>query len=124
MEEVVQKYGQNGFTEEKTKSQFEFFAQTLASIESFLMSNWDANGGEINEADITHLAEETLAYFLSDDEKKQTIRDLFKLLAENISRSITEPEHRRFTAERFMALRHAGSRRLGPGQHRSSTIGR
>jgi len=107
VEEVVQKYGQNGFTEEKTKSQFEFFAQTLASIESFLMSNWDANGGEIDDADIIHLAEETLAYFLSDDEKKQTIRDLFKLLAENISRSITEPEHRKIYGRTLYGLRDA-----------------
>jgi len=107
VEGVVQKYGQNGFTEEKTKSQFEVCAQTLASIESFLMSNWDANGGEIKEEDIIHLAEETLAYFLSDDEKRQTIRDLFKMLAENISRSITEPGLRKIYGRTLYGLRDA-----------------
>lgn len=107
VEKIVQEYGQSGFTEEKTKTQFEFFGQTLASIESFLMSNWDANGGEIAEEDIILLAEETLAYFLADEEKREQIRDLFKLLAENISRNVSEPGRRKVYGRTLYGMRDA-----------------
>ncbi len=93
---VVKKYGKNGFTEDKTRSQFESFAKTLASIESFLLSNWDTTAQETNEEAVaSRLAEETLAYFLSDEKKRQTIRELFGLLAEGILKNVAEPEVRR-----------------------------
>ncbi len=107
IENIVQENGQNGFTEEKTKSQFEFFGQTLASIESFLMSNWDAKDGAITEDGIIHLAEETLAYFLADEEKRGQIRDLFKLLAENISRNVGDTKRRKVYGRTLYGTRDA-----------------
>lgn len=104
---IVSVHGQNGFTEEKTKSQFDFFGHTLASIESFLMSNWDINGGELTEQDIIKLAEETLAYFLADEAKRELIKDLFKLLAENISRNISDPKRRNIYGKTLYGMQDA-----------------
>jgi len=92
---IAKQYGENGFTVDAVKPQFEFFSLTLASIEGFLLSNWDAVDNGLTEADIANLAEQTLAYFLADDEKREQIQKLFKLLAENISENITDVNRRK-----------------------------
>ena len=92
---IAKQYGGNGFTVDAVKPQFEFFSLTLASIEGFLLSNWDAVDNGLTEADIADLAEQTLAYFLADDEKREQIQELFKLLAENISENITDVNRRK-----------------------------
>ena len=92
---IAKQYVGNGFTVDAVKPQFEFFSLTLASIEGFLLSNWDAVDNGLTEADIADLAEQTLAYFLADDEKREQIQELFKLLAENISENITDVNRRK-----------------------------
>ncbi|HEY0921692.1 DEAD/DEAH box helicase [Rheinheimera pacifica] len=92
---IAKKHGGQGFTVDAMKPQFEFFSLTLASIESFLLSNWDAIENGLTEEDITDLAEQTLAYFLADDEKREQIQELFKLLAKNISENITDANRRK-----------------------------
>ena len=107
VKKIVLEYGQYGFTEEKTKSQLEFFAHTLSSIESFLMSNWDVNGSVLKEKDISRLAEETLAFYLSDEETRQKILDLFKLLAKNIATNVSDPERRKAYGRTLYGIRDA-----------------
>lgn len=92
---IAKQHGGNGFTVDAIKPQFEFFSLTLASIEGFLLSNWDAVDNGLTEEDIADLAEQTLAYFLADDEKREQIQELFKLLAENISENITDANRRK-----------------------------
>lgn len=92
---IAKQHGENGFTVDAMKPQFEFFSLTLASIEGFLLSNWDAVDNGLTEEDIADLAEQTLAYFLADDEKREQIQELFKLLAENISVNITDANRRK-----------------------------
>ncbi len=92
---IAKQHGGNGFTVDAVKPQFEFFSLTLASIEGFLLSNWDAVDNGLTEEDIADLAEQTLAYFLADDEKREQIQELFKLLAENISENITDANRRK-----------------------------
>ncbi|WP_035242118.1 DEAD/DEAH box helicase [Desulfobacter vibrioformis] len=92
---IAQQHGGNGFTVDTVRPQFEFFSLTLASIEGFLLSSWDAVDNGLTEADIADLAEQTLAYFLADDEKRKQIQELFKLLAENISENITDVNRRK-----------------------------
>ncbi|TKB26482.1 DEAD/DEAH box helicase [Desulfopila sp. IMCC35006] len=92
---IAKQHGGNGFTVDAMKPQFEFFSLTLASIEGFLLSNWDAVDNGLTEEDIADLAEQTLAYFLADDEKREQIQELFKLLAENISENITDANRRK-----------------------------
>jgi superfamily II DNA/RNA helicase len=92
---IAKQHGENGFTVDAMKPQFEFFSLTLASIEGFLLSNWDAVDNGLTEEDIADLSEQTLAYFLADDEKREQIQELFKLLAENISVNITDANRRK-----------------------------
>jgi superfamily II DNA/RNA helicase len=92
---IAKQHGGNGFTVDAMKPQFEFFSLTLASIEGFLLSNWDAVDNGLTEEDIADLAVQTLAYFLADDEKREQIQELFKLLAENISENITDANRRK-----------------------------
>lgn len=92
---IAEQHGGNGFTVDAVRPQFEFFSMTLSSIEGFLLSNWDVADNGLSEADIAYLAEQTLAYFLADDEKREQIQELFKLLAENISDNITDINRRK-----------------------------
>ena len=93
--EIAKEYGESGFTVDAVTSQFEFFSQTLSSIEGFLLSNWDVDDSDLSEADIVDLAEQTLAYFLADEEKRKQIQKLFKILADNISNHITDISRRK-----------------------------
>ena len=93
--EITQQHSGKGFTVDEVRSQFVSFSLTLASIESFLLSNWDAVDNGLTEENIADLAEQTLAYFLADDEKREQIQELFKLLAENISVNITDANRRK-----------------------------
>lgn len=92
---IAEQHAENGFTVDAVRAQFEFFSLTLSSIEGFLLSNWDVADNGLSEADIIDLAEQTLAYFLADDEKREQIQELFKLLAENISENITDINRRK-----------------------------
>lgn len=93
--ELSEKCHEYGFTVDVMKPQFKSFSQTLASIESFLLSNWDTVDNRLTNDDITDLAEQTLAYFLADDEKRKKIKELFKILANNISENITDVNQRK-----------------------------
>lgn len=92
--EIVQQYGEDGFTVDIIKPQFEFFSLALASIEGFILSNWDTVDNCLTEAGIVELAEQTLAYFLADNDGKEQIKELFKLLAKNILVNITNTNRR------------------------------
>ena len=92
---IAKEYGKRGFTVEAVTPQFEFFSQILSSIEGFLLSNWAIGESALSEADIAELAEQTLAYFLADEEKREQILKLFKVLADNISRYITDINRRK-----------------------------
>lgn len=93
-EQISRLHGDKNVSKEGIKKQISWKISLISSIESFLLSNWDANGGELTEQDIIKLAQETLAYFLADETKRELIQDLFKLLAENISKSISDPRRR------------------------------
>jgi superfamily II DNA/RNA helicase len=95
IKEIAKEYGERGFTVDVLKPQFEFFSLTLSSIESFLLSNWDATEKGLSDTDIANLAEQTLAYSLADEEKRKQIKELFKILADNISKSITNINRRK-----------------------------
>lgn len=92
---IAKQHSGNGFTVDAVRPQFEFFSMTLSSIEGFLLSDWDEADNGLSEADIIDLAEQTLAYFLADGEKREKIQELFKLLAKNISESITDINRRK-----------------------------
>lgn len=67
----------------------------ICAIESYLLSHWDEAESGSSEEDVIRLAEKTLAFFLADEQKKIHIRELFQLLARNISSKITQPARRK-----------------------------
>ena len=102
---IVAQIGDKGFSRDSVDRQFTWRIFLICAVESFLLSSWDETENGLSEADVIRLAEGTLAYFLADDQKKEHIRELFRLLAENISANITDSTRRKSTAERFTVFR-------------------
>jgi superfamily II DNA/RNA helicase len=92
---IARRHGDKGFTRKGVERQVTWRISLISSIESFLLSHWDESVEGLSEPEIIHLAEETLAFFLADKQKRENIIELFKLLAGNISEKITEPARRK-----------------------------
>jgi len=92
---IAGQHGDKGFSREGVERQVTWRISLICAVESFLLSHWDETENGLSEADVLRLAEGTLAFFLADDQKKEHIRELFKLLAENISENITDPARRK-----------------------------
>lgn len=83
------------FSRDGVDRQIAWRISLICAVESFLLSHWDESEAGLSEAEVTRLAEETLAFFLADEQNKDHIRGLFQLLAGNISANITDPTRRR-----------------------------
>ncbi|MEW6266168.1 MAG: DEAD/DEAH box helicase [Thermodesulfobacteriota bacterium] len=94
-DDIARQYGDKGFSREGVERQVVWRISLICAVESFLLSHWDETENGLSDADFLGLAEGTLAFFLADDQKKEHIRELFKLLAENISANITDPARRK-----------------------------
>ncbi len=88
---IAARHGDKNFSRDGVERQIAWRISLICAVESFLLSHWDESEGGLSEADVTRLAEGTLAFFLADDQKKEHIRELFQLLAGNISSNITDP---------------------------------
>ena len=91
----VANYKDKGFSRDVVERQVALRISLICAVESFLLSHWDESEDGLSEADVIRLAEGTLAFFLADVQKKEQIRELFQLLAENISANITDPARRK-----------------------------
>jgi superfamily II DNA/RNA helicase len=88
---IAARHGDKNFSRDGVERQVAWRISLICAVESFLLSHWDESEDGLSEADVTRLAEGTLAFFLADDQKKEHIRELFQLLAGNISANITDP---------------------------------
>jgi hypothetical protein len=105
---IVRQHGDKGFTKGGVERQVSWRINLICAVESFLLSHWDEIEGGLSESDVIRLAEGTLAFFLADDDqKREHIRELFKLLAKNISTNITEPARRRIYGRTLYGVRDA-----------------
>ncbi|NLN92785.1 MAG: DEAD/DEAH box helicase [Candidatus Hydrogenedens sp.] len=89
--EIVEKHEDKGFSRDGVERQVSWRLSLIYAVESFILSHWDDEEEGLSGIDATRLAERTLAFFLANDQKKEHIRELFQILAENISKSITDP---------------------------------
>jgi len=105
--ETAAKYGDQGFSRDGINRQVVWRISLIAAVESFLLSNWDESEDGLSEADVTRLAEGTLAFFLADDQKKEHIRELFLLLAGNIFANITDPVRRKIYGRTLFGIQDA-----------------
>ncbi|NUM71516.1 MAG: DEAD/DEAH box helicase, partial [Ignavibacteriaceae bacterium] len=92
---IAAEHGDKNFSRDGVERQVAWRISLICAVESFLLSHWDESEDGLSEADVTHLAEETLAFFLADDQRKADILDLFQLLARNISSKIIDPVRRK-----------------------------
>jgi len=85
------KYSDKNFTTDGLSFQISYKIQIISAIESFLMAHWESSNLESNDEGINNLAKGTFAYFLSNDDQRDKILELFKLLAQNVKNKISNP---------------------------------
>lgn len=105
--EIAIQHGDKKFSREGVERQVAWRISLICAIESFLLSHWDESEGGLSESDVTRLAEGTLAFFLADDQTKEHIRELFQLLARNISANITDPARRKIYGRTLYGIQDA-----------------
>ena len=104
---IAARHGDKKFSQDGVERQIAWRISLICAVESFLLSHWDESEAGLSEADVTRLAEGTLAFFLADDQKKGHIRELFQLLAENISTNITDPARRKIYGRTLYGIQDA-----------------
>ena len=104
---IAAQHGDKNFSRDGVERQVAWRISLICAIESFLLSHWDESEDGLSEADVTRLAEGTLAFFLADDQKKEHIRELFQLLAGNISANITDPARRKIYGRTLYGIQDA-----------------
>jgi len=104
---IADQHGDKGFSRDGVERQVAWRISLICAVESFLLSHWDESEDGLSEAGVTRLAEGTLAFFLADEQKKEHIRELFQLLAGNISANIPDPAHRRIYGRTLYGIQDA-----------------
>lgn len=104
---IAVRHGDKNFSRDGVERQVARRISLICAVESFLLSHWDESENGLSVADVTRLAEETLAFFLADDQKKEHIRELFQLLAGNISANITDPARRKIYGRTLYGIQDA-----------------
>lgn len=85
----VEEHSDKNFSLKGLNEQIYLKLKYIYAIESFLLSYWDKIENDF-ENQVNYLAESTLAFSLANQQQKEHIYNLFKLLAENISATITD----------------------------------
>lgn len=105
---IAAQHGDKNFSRDGVERQVVWRISLICAVESFLLSHWDETEDGLSEADVTRLAEGTLAFFLADDEQKENhIHELFRLLARNISANITDPARRKIYGRTLYGIQDA-----------------
>lgn len=104
---IAARHGDKKFSRDGVERQIAWRISLICAVESFLLSHWDESDDGLSDADVTRLAEGTLAFFLADDQKKEHIRELFQLLAGNISANITDPARRKIYGRTLYGIQDA-----------------
>lgn len=93
--EIAAQNANQNFSLEGVERQVTWRISLICAVESFLLSHWDESEDGFSEREVTDLAEGTLAFFLADEQRKENVRELFRILAENIAKNITDPTRRK-----------------------------
>jgi hypothetical protein len=104
---IAAQHGDKKFSRDRVERQVAWRISLICAVESFLLSHWDESEDGLSEADVTRLAEGTLAFFLADEQKKEHIRELFQLLAGNIAANITDPARRKLYGRTLYGIQDA-----------------
>lgn len=93
LESIASEHEDKGFTKKGLENQILWKMNIISSIESYLMAH--GADSEFREDKIVELAKGTLAYFLAGDKEKIKLIELFKLLAQNITKNVPSESKRR-----------------------------
>lgn len=99
--EFAKRFKKRNFTKDGLDRQISWKINIISAIESYMLSNWEE---DLGKDEIENLATSTLAYYLANEEEKEKIIELFKLIAKNISNSISEVEKRRVYGKTLFGL--------------------
>ncbi|NDV18764.1 DEAD/DEAH box helicase [Pseudodesulfovibrio sp. JC047] len=100
---VADMHGDKGFSVEGVRAQISWRIGLISALESFLLSHWEEYGDD----GVSGLAEETLAYYLADADKKEHIRSLFRLLSGNIAKTIEDDKRKKMYGKVLYGIRDA-----------------
>ena len=102
-DEIVQKYHDKNFSYNGVTQKISWKINLICSLENFLLS-FESNEEKLTEANAIVLAEGTLAFYLADEEKKEQLRLLFKILADNIITNMKDSESRIVYGKTFYGI--------------------
>ena len=102
-DEIVQKYHDKNFSHNGVTQKISWKINLICSLENFLLS-FESNEEKLTEANAIVLAEGTLAFYLADEEKKEQLRLLFKILADNIITNMKDSESRIVYGKTFYGI--------------------
>ncbi|MEO2060747.1 MAG: DEAD/DEAH box helicase [Mesonia sp.] len=91
-EDFAEEHSDANFSFDRLKKQLDDKLDIIAAIESYLMAYWNDFGLDIDSDKIEKVAMGTLAYSLSDNDQKKQLKELFRVLAENINKKVTSQE--------------------------------
>lgn len=98
---IVKDHSDKGFTQKGLVAQVSWRSSIFATIESYLMSYWEEAQGD---EDVQGLAQGTLAYFLSNDDEKKQLMELFQMLANHIKTAVPQAERRKMFGRTLQGL--------------------
>ena len=103
--ETAAQHADKGFTKVGLEEQIAQKINIIAAIESYLMAHWDDSGVGMQEDNVAELARGTLAYHLAEEEKRDHLIELFKLLAKNIGKRVSEANRRKVFGKTLYGVR-------------------
>lgn len=109
VKQIVDSLGDQGYSIAGVTKQIDWRINLISAIEGYLISHWDDSVEGLTESDILRLAEDTLAYFLADENTRENIKSLFKLISSSISTNLPEPERRRAFGKTLLGVNDAKS---------------
>lgn len=95
------------FSVDGVLDQAEQKANIISSIEGYLLAHWDDTRQVFGENGAVHLAQQTLAYNLSNEENKKTILAIFDIIAKNIEFNCPLESERRAFGKTLFGLTQA-----------------
>lgn len=94
-DEISKRDKSGSFSYDGVKRQIDWKINLVCAVENFLLSFGSGSEEDLTDINAIRLAERTLAFYLAGEQKKEQLRSLFKIIAENIIIRITDPISRK-----------------------------
>lgn len=102
---AVKEHADKGFTLSGLENQVSRKLIVVRALESYLMASSNGSSEEAHTEEVEELARGTLAYYMADDQRRNQITDLFRLLAINIQNKAPQSSTRKTFGKTLFGLR-------------------